>query len=224
MPRTPSRRDDDVLMQSRALGDPTRHAVFVHLRDATAPVGVAELTEHFGLNHNAIRQHLAKLAQAGLVVGELGEPVGPGRPPRRYRPTPGAAERWGGASPFEALSMMLLELLRGDRTPREVGREAGRRLAVEHGADAGAVQILDGVARRMGFEPRIHETRAGTEVVLDRCPFVGPATAAPDVVCDLHHGIAEGIADRAADDATIDDLVIRPPRRAGCRIKVGLPT
>src|SRR5690606_36037359 len=121
---------------------------------------------------------------------------------------------------YEALSMMLLELLRGEQTPREVGRAAGRRLALEHGTEASTIETLDAVARRLGFEPSVRESRTGVDVVLDRCPFVGPATAAPEVVCDLHRGIAEGIAEQAADSAVIDDLVIRPPRTAGCRIVV----
>src|SRR5690242_17677378 len=111
MPRRPSAPDEELLVQNRALGDPTRHAIFAYVRDAPAPVGVAELTEHFGLNHNAIRQHLAKLREAGLVVEEHQPPAGPGRPPLRYRPTPGAADRWGGSSPYEALAKMLLALV-----------------------------------------------------------------------------------------------------------------
>ena len=51
--------------QARALGDPTRHSIFQYVADAGHPVGVAELTAHLGLNHNAIRQHLAKLVSAG---------------------------------------------------------------------------------------------------------------------------------------------------------------
>jgi predicted ArsR family transcriptional regulator len=215
--------DPTLLAQSRALGDPTRHAIFQYVRDALRPVGVAEMTAHFGLNHNAIRQHLAKLRDASLVIEERGRSAGPGRPPLQYRPTPGAVERWGGAGPFEALSMMLLDLLRGEGSPEEVGRRAGYRLAVEYGADAAAVDILDAIARRLGFEPRVEDTPVGTDVVLDRCPFLGPADAAPEIVCRLHLGIAEGIADAAADDSTIQDLVIRPPRRAGCRIQVGTP-
>ncbi|HEY3483797.1 MAG TPA: hypothetical protein VGK49_00375, partial [Ilumatobacteraceae bacterium] len=163
------------------------------------------------------------LVDAGLVVGELAPPAGPGRPATLYRTAPGAAERWGGASPYEALSMMLVELVRSGRSPREVGRDAGRRLAIEYGDTAGAVEIIAGVARRLGFEPDVRVTRKGADVVLERCPFVGPAVTAPDVVCALHRGVAEGIADQAADDATIDELVIRPPRRAGCRIKVTVP-
>ena len=197
--------------------------MFAYVRDAPEPVGVAELTAHFGLNHNAIRQHLAKLVYAGLVQGEAEGRAGRGRPPRRFRPTPGAAERWGGTSPFETLSMLLLELLNGGSTPREVGRRAGRKMAIDHGAEADAVEILAAVARRLGFEPHRSETAAGVDVVLERCPFVGPASAAPEVVCELHLGIAEGIAAQAGDDARIDGLVVRPPERAGCRIQVALP-
>ena len=39
--------------QARALGDPTRHAIFRYVADAGTPVDVAELTKHFALNHNA---------------------------------------------------------------------------------------------------------------------------------------------------------------------------
>jgi DNA-binding transcriptional ArsR family regulator len=54
--------------QARALGDPTRHEIFRYIADAGRPVDVAELTAHLGLNHNAIRQHLAKLVHAELVT------------------------------------------------------------------------------------------------------------------------------------------------------------
>lgn len=212
--------DEALLQQSRALGDPTRLAIFATIRDAGEPLGVAELTNRFGLNHNAIRQHLAKLRAAGLVIEAQEPPSGPGRPRLSYRVTPGASDRWGGSSPFETLSMLLLELLTGGETARDVGRRAGRRLADEHGTAADTVTILDAVARRMGFEPRVSSTRVGADVVLERCPFLGPAGSSPEVVCDLHLGIAEGIAERASDHATITELVIRPPKRAGCRIKV----
>jgi predicted ArsR family transcriptional regulator len=216
--------DQDLLVQNRALGDPTRHAVFAYLRDAPGPVGVAELTGHLGLNHNAIRQHLAKLRAAGLVIEERGPSSGPGRPPLCYRPVPGAAERWGGASPYEELALMLLDLVRGG-SPLSVGREAGRRLAEEYGAgsEADAVEILEAVARRLGFEPHAQVTGAGVDVVLNRCPFLASAAEAPDIICQLHRGIAEGIAERATGDAVIEGLVVRPPDRAGCRIRVTLP-
>ena len=64
--------------QARALGDPTRHAIFRHVSDAPAPVGVAELTQLLGLHHNAIRQHLAKLVEARLLVESSARPAGRG--------------------------------------------------------------------------------------------------------------------------------------------------
>ena len=54
--------------QARALGDPTRHAIFRHIAQAGHAVGIAELNDEFPFNHNTIRQHLAKLVAAGLVV------------------------------------------------------------------------------------------------------------------------------------------------------------
>jgi len=56
------------LQEQARLGDPTRHRIFRYVADAGRPVGVAELTARFELNHNAIRQHLAKLVDAGLVT------------------------------------------------------------------------------------------------------------------------------------------------------------
>ena len=206
--------------QAKALGDPTRHAIFRHIAQAGRAVGIAELNDQFPFNHNAIRQHLAKLRDAALLIEERGQRSGPGRPPLLYRPVPGAVERWEGAGPYEALSMMLIDVLRGEGTPLEVGRKAGRELADQYGADGDTLDILDAVARRMGFEPQREQTECGADVVLDRCPFVGPASAAPDIVCDLHRGISEGIALAAQDDADISDLVVRPPASAGCRIQV----
>jgi DNA-binding transcriptional ArsR family regulator len=41
--------------EARALGDPTRYRIFRYIADARRPVGVAELTDLLGLNHNAVR-------------------------------------------------------------------------------------------------------------------------------------------------------------------------
>ena len=63
-------------VQARALGDPTRHEIFRYLVDAGTDVDVAELTDHVGLNHNAVRQHLAKLVDADLVEEARARPLG----------------------------------------------------------------------------------------------------------------------------------------------------
>src|SRR5437763_12541308 len=121
----------DVSRQAKALGDPTRHAVFRAVVDNDGPIDVATLTARFGLNHNAIRQHLNKLCAAGLVVEEVGPPSGPGRPRLQYRPALATNEDWGIPSPYEALSVLLVRALARGRSPREVGVEAGRGVAAE---------------------------------------------------------------------------------------------
>src|SRR3546814_19230438 len=107
--------------QARALGDRTRHAIFRYITDADAPVGVAELTDHLGLNHNAIRQHLAKLVDAQLVVGATAPTGGRGRPRLLYDLHPPADRRWGAVGPHEPQSHMLPAVLRTDASPGTVG-------------------------------------------------------------------------------------------------------
>src|SRR4051794_28809500 len=106
--------------QARALGDPTRHGIFRYLADADAPVGVAELTAHFGLNHNAIRQHLARLVAAQLVTETTAPPAGRGRPRLQYVVDPSSESRWGVVGPYERLSMLLTEVVRSGEEPVEV--------------------------------------------------------------------------------------------------------
>lgn len=71
--------------QARALGDPTRFEIFRYVAEASGPVRVATLTEHFSFNQSAIRQHLAKLVDARLLIEELATASGTGRPPLRGR-------------------------------------------------------------------------------------------------------------------------------------------
>jgi predicted ArsR family transcriptional regulator len=204
-------------VQARALGDPTRHAVFRYLATAGRPVGVAELTEHFAFNHNAIRQHLAKLVAAGLVLESTAPAKGPGRPPLEYVIAPGAAGRWDTAGPYERLSRLLLEVIRTGDTPEEVGRRAADQFRVA-APTGSALSDLPAAMARQGFEPEVREGRGGAEVVLHECPFAAVARADRDVVCGLHLGIAEGLAE--GTDGVVEELVAYDPRLAQCRVRV----
>ena len=202
--------------QARALGDPTRHEIFRYIVAAGAPVGVAELTAHLGLHHNAIRQHLAKLVDAGLVTESTVATGTPGRPPLRYDVSPRAESRWGAVGPYQRLSLLLGEIIRTGDPPVEVGRRAGARLRVAPSGDP-----VDDVATaldRQGFEPQVRRRRRGADIVLGCCPFAAAALADRDVVCTLHLGIAEGLA--AGTDVQVEELVVKDPRRAGCRVRL----
>ncbi len=213
-------RETRVQQQARALGDPTRHAIYRAIVDAGGPVDVATLTARFELNHNAIRQHLAKLCAAGLVTEEVAAHRGPGRPRLQYRPALAAEGDWGIPSPYEDLSLMLVDMLRTGRSAREVGADAGRRMAADLPDTDDPVDRLEINATRQGFDPRRAVTRSTVDLVLGRCPFQAAATAAPDIVCDLHRGLAEGIAEATGGTLEVADLLARDPRRAGCRLKL----
>jgi predicted ArsR family transcriptional regulator len=204
--------------QARALGDPTRHQIFRYVADADGDVGVAELTEHFGLNHNAIRQHLAKLVGAGLVVEHRASTGGRGRPRLLYRVDPAVDGRWGATGPYERLSLLLAEVTRTGAAPVDVGRRSALREAPAGDAETEPVAALVDAMERQGFEPDLRVRGNRVELVLRHCPFESAAMVDPDTVCALHLGIVEGVAEATGGRVVIDELRPRDPRRAGCRL------
>jgi predicted ArsR family transcriptional regulator len=207
--------------QARALGDPTRHAIFRYVVDAGAPVGVGELTTHFGLNHNAIRQHLTKLVAADLVTEATATTRGPGRPRLMYTVDPRAESRWDTTGPYERLALALTEVIRTGETPVETGRRIGRREAAEHTNDDEPLDRLVQAMARSGFEPTVEEHRSSVDIVLHTCPFASTAYGDPDIICELHRGLATGVADEVGG-VVVDDLVRHDPRRAKCKLRVHL--
>lgn len=210
-----------IQQQARALGDPTRHELFRYMVEADGPVGVAELTDHLGLNHNAIRQHLAKLVEAELVVETKAAPSGRGRPRLEYEIEPAVDGRWGATSPYERLSVLLAEVVRTGDSPVEVGRRTALRQRLGTRVQAEPVaELVDQMARH-GFEPTVKERGGTIDVVLESCPFESAALTDPDTVCGLHLGLARGIAE-TVDGLVIDELQTKDPRRAHCRLRCHL--
>lgn len=208
-----------VQRQARALGDPTRYDIFRFVAEATGPVRVATLAQYLGFNHNAVRQHLAKLTEAGLLTEERASPTTTGRPPLEYRVAPTAMGSWGAPGPYELLSLMVLDMAEHGRDPAEAGADAGRNLAKSCVQGADPIDVLETEMARRGFEPRRETTGAGTELVLQRCPFLAAASAHPDVVCQIHRGLAAGILDGLGADQQLRDLDVHPPAEAGCRLR-----
>lgn len=205
--------------QAKALGDPTRHRIFRYIVDAGVDVDVAELTGHFGFNHNAIRQHLAKLVDADLVVESSAPVTGRGRPKLIYRVSPSAESRWGVAGPYERLSWLLTEIVRSGDTPVEVGRRAIERQRLGTStAGRDPIDALVAEMARSGFEPTVRRRGDQVDIVLGTCPFSSTAQIDPDTVCNLHLGMAYGVAE-LVDGLVIDELVPRDPRQANCRLR-----
>jgi predicted ArsR family transcriptional regulator len=211
----------DLQVQARALGDPTRYRIFRHIADSVEPVGVRELTDELGLNHNAIRQHLARLVAGELVVESVAPPEGRGRPRLNYVLHPNADSRWGVAGPYERLSLWLTEIVRTGDPAFEVGQRVGRRHRSRGPAAVDPTEeIVDEMALN-GFEPTSRRRGDAIEITLTTCPFASTAFADPDTVCELHRGIATGVAE-SVGGIVVDELDRKDPRRANCRLRCHL--
>jgi predicted ArsR family transcriptional regulator len=206
--------DADAVAQSRALGSPSRRAIVTYLTTRDEPVTVADLTTHLGLHHNAVRKHLTQLVAAGLILEGREQRDTAGRPRLLYRLAPQTAA--GQERAYRRLAVLLAETMASGDDPAVVGRRAGVDSATA------SVGGLDALVERFavdGFEPAVRRRDGRAEVVLGSCPFADAAAANPDVVCRLHLGLAEGIADRVGG-VQVDGLTPSDPYRAGCRVAV----
>ena len=209
----------DLQLQAKALGDPTRHRLFRYMADAQAPVTVAELTAYAGLNHNAIRQHLSVLKDAGLVTEEAEHRDRPGRPRLLYRLHPEAAGEWGVPGAYAWLAGMLSAALRRGQDPRQAGRQEGHRRAAEMAGAGDPADLLEQEISRRGFRPARADKGRKIEFTLGRCPFAEVAATDPQTICQLHLGLAEGLTEGLGGLA-VERLSIKQARRAGCRLTV----
>lgn len=212
-------RDGQLQRQARALGEASRYRIFRYVVDADGPVGVAAITAHVGLNHNSVRQHLAKLCAAGLLVEEIARSGGPGRPTLRYRAAAATAALSGASSPYEHLSMLLLEVL-GGGDPFEVGAAAGRRALSPAKGDVDPLDVLEAEMARQGFHSRREQTGTAVELVVSSCPFEAAATTNAEVVCELHRGLTQGMVQALGSDVGYVRLDAGNPRAGGCRIRL----
>jgi predicted ArsR family transcriptional regulator len=216
-PLSDDRIADPSLLRARALGDPTRRAVYRALVDSERQCSVAELSGRVRVHHNAVRRHLALLRDAGLVLERREPRDRPGRPRLLYEAAPVAAD---GRAAYEQLALLLLELLRSNGDARALGRDAGRREADRLNVTGDdTVSALETHARVHGFAPRrVRGERGVDELLLGQCPIANAAARDPTTVCALHAGMAQGIADLSTPaDVELD---ARDPHVAGCRLRV----
>lgn len=180
---------------------------------------MAELTAYVRLNHNAVRQHLAVLKEACLVVEEVEDRSRPGRPRLLYRLHPEAAGRWGTSGGYAWLAKLLSDAVRRRQEPRQVGRQDGHRRAAELAGGGDQVELLEAEMVRRGFRPTRVERGRRVDFVLGRCPFAEVADSDPGTICQLHLGLAEGLTE-GLGGLEVERLVAKDPKRAGCRLVV----
>jgi len=198
----------DPLPVFKALGDDTRFAIYKELGRSPAPLSATDLAERLALHPNTVRPHLDRMREAGLVEVEPIHRGTVGRPQLRYSLAPGAPGL--GLDPpahtlLAGLLAALAEQIGGDgldaaHLGRRWGTEASGRRQTGRGCLGALVAELD----RLGFDPVESELGGGgarmrrVRVDFLHCPFRELAEAYPELVCNLHRGIVEGVVVKSA--------------------------
>jgi len=195
-----------LLKTSKALGDETRLSLYRYLEQPhKEPASVRHLANHFKLHPNAIRQHLAKLEEAGLVCSESLKRSGSGRPQRVYEVKGPIFGTELLPRNYKLLCEMLLEFLATSRVSigeiKEFGHRWGERLARARMAKEGLRHSPEEIAKALmsqfsglGFEPALVSlSEQKIDIRLQNCVFREVVEFHPDLVCALLHGVLEGM-------------------------------
>jgi predicted ArsR family transcriptional regulator len=212
----------------KALADETRYAVYRELAGSPAALSAPDLAERLGVHANTVRLHLERLRDAGLVDAEAVHRGTVGRPQHLYFLAPGAPSL-GFDPPAHALLAGLLAALAervgadpddaGD-TGHAWGAEAGRRTR-----SRSCVRALSGELTRLGFEPSeaAGDGPAEGAVRIDflHCPFRELAEAYPELVCNLHRGLCEGIVDEVGGGSVEEFATLYDPEPCHVTVAAG---
>ena len=199
---------------ARTLASGTRVELLDLLQQGRART-TPELAALVGLHENTVREHLQRLVDEGYVVREPEVRSVRGRPRTIYRATsptdvrsnPAAVARLERSIAQVALTKALL-----DGYGRDVGdvpdaaRAVGRDLAgvggplrpeppaSPAGGDDSERQLaaLEGHLLQLGFDPEFDDEER-PRFHLWRCPFLELARERPEVVCNVHLGLATGV-------------------------------
>jgi predicted ArsR family transcriptional regulator len=201
----------------KALGDETRYAMYRELAASTTPLSAQELADALGLHANTVRLHLERLRDAGLVDVEAIHRGTVGRPQHLYSLAPGAPGL-GFDPPAHALLAGLLAAMAerigadaSDATATGLawGREAGKRTPSRSCLESLAAELA-----RLGFQPAADEDvdeHGQARIDFLHCPFRELAEAYPELVCNLHRGLCEGVVDQAESGSVVGFSTLYEP-------------
>ena len=194
----------DRLSLFKVLADSSRYAIYQEVARAEGPLSTAEVAYRLELHPNTVRLHLEKMREAGLLVVSTDHHGSVGRPQHRWAVVPQAPSLGLEPAGFRLLAHLLAELAaQSPLDPAQVvgvGRRRGQDHSVGRQGRRGAPQaaclqaVMDELAD-LGFDPSL-EPDAGEEqatIAFTCCPFRELAALYPDVVCQLHRGITEGV-------------------------------
>jgi predicted ArsR family transcriptional regulator len=213
----------DLLAMLKALGDETRFSMYRELAASTRGCSAKELADSLGLHANTVRLHLDRLREAGLVDVEAVHRGTVGRPTHIYALAPGAPGLGFDPPSYTLLAGLLAALaervgadgIEATEIGRAYGAEAGRRTR-----SRSCMAALSGEMERLGFDPETETSGNTSDMAFMRCPFRELAEAYPELVCNLHRGISEGIVAEVGG-GTVEDFATLYERDP-CRVTVAV--
>ncbi len=187
-----------------SLGDPTRRAIYIAVRESGEPLTTSTVARLFDIHPNVARHHLDRLVDDGYlsVSHRPTRTKGAGRPAKTYEATNKEVTVHFAPRRFEMLTEMLFKVLEEvapeniSEIAENVGRTFGEQLAAEIGAPDdpgydGAVQAVATAMTGLGFS--VDPDAAGQKLLTSHCPFGESATDHPEVICSLDRGIVAGM-------------------------------
>jgi predicted ArsR family transcriptional regulator len=203
----------DMLAVLKALGDETRFSMYRELASSTYPLSAHDLAERLGIHANTVRLHLERLREAGLVDVEAVHRGTVGRPQHVYALASGAPGLGFDPPSYTLLAGLLGALAERMGADAEEAAAIGRSWGVEAGRrtrSRSCAKALLSELERLGFDPIAADEPDGVSVAFLHCPFRELAEAYPELVCNLHRGICEGVVDhvgggRVEEFATLYD-------------------
>jgi predicted ArsR family transcriptional regulator len=225
----PQQGFDRLYETARALGEETRFGIYQQVCVSGEPVSVRGLAQEFSLHPNAIRQHLARLEQAGLVVSHADrDAVGAGRPKRLYEPSPEPLEFSHPPRSSRVIVSLLVEAV--DTLPSDpkqltqFGRGWGRSWATRRKKENGSVPRsrrgrADYLLRELtewGWRPSATREPGRIRLSTGRCLFRDRSPGTNGRCCVLEEGLLTGIVE------TLVNGHAKVTRRQGCRLEVVL--
>lgn len=186
--------------QAALLAAPARRALMERLRSRPDSPTAALLADELSLHVTTVRFHLDQLREAGLVESVAEHSPHRGRPSLRYRAVDVDLD-----SSREHMIEALAWAATGSGTPAQNAREAGRRWAAATPVRPGSAhEVLTDTFHHLGFDPSPDHG----VLRLRGCPFLAAARQTPQVVCQVHLGLARELAARSDDaDAVRIDLI-----------------
>jgi len=199
--KTLDRRISDL---TAALGDPTRRAIYIAVRESAEPMTTSTIASAFDIHPNVARHHLDRLADEGYlkVTHRRRESERAGRPAKCYEATDKEVTVHFAPRRFEMLAEMLFQVIEEmevenvAEVAESVGRRYGEKLASEIGAqdEPGYDEAVQAVATAMtGLGFSMDPDVSGQRLLTSHCPFGETATNHPEVICSLDRGIVSGL-------------------------------